>query len=331
MASSTSSSSAHSSMASSTSSSSAHSSVLSRYLMACAAASLSEAVTYPLDLVKVLLQLQNARGQALRGAPAAPLGMSALLRGMAAEGALFAGLPIAVLRQCFNAGTSVGLYPTVRGALLAPGEDKERMPLHKRALAGAATGCLGQALAQPTDVIKTRIQADTRLRAAGLPPRYQGARDALARILAAEGVAGLYTALGSSVWRAGIINAAGIASYDGTKQAAVQWVRGWGGSSGGALAGPRVREHLPSVVAALVCGVVSAVVSCPLDVVKTRMMNSPGRYTGPNDAFVQLVRSEGAASMFKGFLPTYYRQALWNGVFWVTLEAVQRGLGLESI
>jgi solute carrier family 25 uncoupling protein 27 len=55
------------------------------------------------------------------------------------------------------------------------------------------------------------------------------------------------------------------------------------------------------------------------------------RYRGPNDCLVQLVRSEGAASMWKGFLPTYYRQALWNGAFWVSLEAAQRWLGLESI
>jgi solute carrier family 25 uncoupling protein 27 len=306
------------------------------YLLACCAATISETVTYPLDLVKVLLQLQNERGQSLlQGAAAAaappaaagtgtgaaprpppPLqSMTALLRGMARNGALFSGLSISILRQCLNAGVSVGLYPTLRAALLAPGEDKERMPLYKRALAGAATGCIGQALAQPTDVVKVRVQADTRLRAAGLAPRYAGVGDAFARIVAQEGVRGLYTALGSSVWRAGIINSAGIASYDGTKQVVVGWLRE-GGSAALQQRLPRQRaaaaqEHLPSLCAAAVCGVVSTVVSCPLDVVKTRIMNSrPGTYTGPNDCLVQLIRAEGLASMWKGVLPTYYVRCL---------------------
>jgi len=300
--------------------------------------------------MKTLLQLQthDVRGGAAAAASSAPAepprqGMMSLLRSVARQGALFAGLPIAVLRQCINAGTSVGLYPTVRALLLAPGESKESMPLWKRALAGAATGSIGQALAQPADVIKTRLQADTRLRARGLPPRYAGAGDALARILALEGAAGLYSAMGSSVWRAGIINSAGIASYDGTKQAAVLWLRTWearaaegearllGGGGGAARPSAALREFLPSAVAALVCGVVTTVVSTPLDVVKTRIMSNPGRYRGPNDCLLQLVRSEGALSLWKGITPIYYRQAVWNGVFWVSLESLQRALGQETV
>ena len=305
-----------------------------RYLLACVAASVSEAVTYPLDLVKVLLQLQNERGLTAAGAAAPPsrplLGMRAMLHGVLVRDgarALFSGLSVAVLRQCFNAGVSVGLYPSVRGALLAPGESKESAALWKRALAGSITGCVGQALAQPTDVLKVRVQADARLRVAGLPPRYAGVGDALRQTLAKEGVRGLYTALGSSVWRAGIINSAGIASYDGTKQWGVGYVR-----RQGAALHPLAHEHLPAVLAAFVCGGVSTVVSCPLDVVKTRIMNAaPGTYRGPNDCFMQLVRAEGLASMWKGIVPTYQRQALWNGIFWVALENVQRALGHESL
>jgi hypothetical protein len=76
---------------------------------------------------------------------------------------------------------------------------------------------------------------------------------------------------------------------------------------------------------------VSAVVSCPLDVVKTRVINNPTLYRGPNDALAQLVRAEGFSSLWKGLLPTYQRQAVWNFFFWVLLEEAQKRLGLERL
>ncbi len=287
---------------------------LVQYFSASCAATVSESLTYPLDLLKTRLQLQHERG--VRPADGgAPRRMTALLRHVVAtEGprALFAGCTIAIVRQWVNAGVSVGLYPSVRAALLGDGEDAASAPLWKRAAAGAVTGVVAQALAQPTDIVKVRLQADGRLRAAGGVPRYAGVADAFAGIVRAEGVRGLYVALGSSVWRAGILNAVGIASYDHTKQWATRAVGG---------------DVAPQAIAAGVCGVISAVISCPLDVVKTRVINSPTLYAGPNDALMQLVRKEGVLALFKGLLPTYQRQAVWNGVFWLLLEEFQKATG----
>lgn len=304
------------------------------WVLACGASMVSESVTYPLDHLKTRLQLQNELGRTLTGAAATapPSTMTSILKGILKKegvGALFSGLSIAVTRQFFNAGISVGLYPVLRARILGEGETKETMSLYKRAACGAITGCIGQSVAQPLDVIKTRVQADGRLRAAGLKPRYNGVGDCFSRILAEEGVRGFYTALSSSVWRAGIINAAGIASYDGTKQWTVVALRERGGAG---YFSPLVMEHAPSIYAAFVCGLVSTVVSCPLDVVKTRIINaSPGTYKNPGDCFMQLVRKEGVASMWKGVVPTYQRQALWNGIFWVMLENIQRVAGLERL
>jgi len=275
----------------------------------------AEAITYPLDLLKTRLQLQGS------SAAAAPLSLSGMASSVVrTEGmkALFAGMSVALLRQLFNAGISVALYPSVRAALLGPAESSEAAPLWKRAAAGAATGCIGQLLAQPTDVIKVRVQADGRARAAGLQPRYKGSLDAARSILAAEGLRGFYASTYASVWRAAIIQAAGISSYDHTKQWATQLV----GSSEG---------YAPQVVAALVCGVISAAVSCPLDIVKTRVINEPSRYKGPNDCLMQLIRKEGFFSMWKGFLPTYQRQALFNFAFWVGLEESQKLTGSKRL
>ena len=294
---------------------------LASWATASVVASLSEVCTYPLDLLKTRLQLQNelvstsAAGRA--AAPTLSL-TSTARRVIETEGfrALFRGCSIAIVRQWINAGVSVSLYPTVRALLLRGGEDSTTAPLWKRTAAGAVTGVIAQALAQPADVVKVRLQADGRLRLSGGQPRYAGVAHAFREVVRTEGVRGLYVAMGSSVWRAGIISAVGFSSYDHTKQSAVRAL------------GDTLTAH---TLAALVCGVVTAVVSCPLDVVKTRVINNPTLYKGPNDAFAQLIKSEGFLSMFKGLLPTYQRQAVWNGVFWICFEQLQKLTGGERI
>jgi solute carrier family 25 uncoupling protein 27 len=294
--------------------------VIGAYLTACFAATVSETVTYPLDLLKTRLQLQNERGRALGGGAAGvPLTLTQMTRKVVAtEGvrSLFAGLSVAVARQWLNAGVSVVFYSYIRRAMLADGEDGMNAPLWKRAAAGAISGCIAQALAQPADIVKVRLQADGRLRASGGVPRYNGAAHAFREIVRVEGWRGLYVAFGSSVWRAAIIQSAGIASYDHTKQWATEAVGG---------------NYAPQTIASFVTGVVSAVVSAPLDIVKTRIINTPERYKGPNDALMSILRTEGAASMWKGLLPTYQRQALWNGIFWMMLEEGQRIMGQERL
>ena len=294
---------------------------LASWATASIVATVSEFVTYPLDLLKTRLQLQNELviKSALGRAAVPTLSLTSTARRVIeTEGfrSLFRGCSIAIVRQWINAGVSVSLYPSVRALLLRGTEDNTTAPLWKRTAAGAITGVIAQALAQPTDVVKVRLQADGRLRLSGGKPRYTGVVHAFREVIKTEGVRGLYVAMGSSVWRAGIISAVGFSSYDHTKQMAVRSL------------GDTLTAH---TIAALVCGVVTAVVSCPLDVVKTRVINNPTLYKGPNDAFLRLVKNEGFLSMFKGLLPTYQRQAVWNGVFWICFEQLQKLTGGERI
>jgi hypothetical protein len=90
----------------------------------------------------------------------------------------------------------------------------------------------------------------------------QGTLDAFSRIWREEGVAGYYRGLAPSIQRAAVINGAGIASYDHTKQVLISML----GTEEGLTA---------KVLGSLVSGFVSALVSSPFDVVKTRLMNQP--------------------------------------------------------
>ncbi len=111
-------------------------------------------------------------------------------------------------------------------------------------------------------MVKVRLQADGRLKALGQSPRYKGTLDAFGKIAKEEGIKGFYRGIAPSVQRAAVINGCGIASYDHTKQVVLK------------LTGQT--EGLVSQVAgSLVSGLISALVSTPFDVVKTRIMNQP--------------------------------------------------------
>lgn len=61
-----------------------------------------------------------------------------------------------------------------------------------RLLAGCTTGAMAVTLAQPTDVVKVRFQAQVHLPKSGVTKRYNGTMDAYRTIARVEGIRGLW-------------------------------------------------------------------------------------------------------------------------------------------
>lgn len=79
--------------------------------------------------------------------------------------------------------------------------------------------------------------------------------------------------------------------------------------------------HLSAAVAAGLCATLAA---SPVDVVKTRFMNSaPGEYKGAVDVAVRMFVNEGPMAFYKGFVPSFTRLVSWNIVLWVTYEQIK--------
>ena len=176
----------------------------------------------------------------------------------------------------------------IRTVVIGSGVDAKDAPLWKRIAAGALSGSLGQIAANPFDVGKVRLQADGRLKALGQPPRYASTLSALVRIPREEGFATFYRGLGPSVGRAAVINGCGIASYDQSKVLVARFTG-------------RTQGLVPQVLGSLVSGLVSALVSTPFDVIKTRMMNQgsggAALYTSALDCVVKTARAEGVLGL----------------------------------
>ncbi|XP_064361322.1 dicarboxylate carrier SLC25A8-like isoform X1 [Dromaius novaehollandiae] len=274
-----------------------------------AAACVADLVTFPLDTAKVRLQIQ---GEAGGSAPAARykgvFGTMATMVKTEGPGSLYSGLVAGLQRQLGFASVRIGLYDSVKQFYT---RGSEHAGLGSRLLAGCTTGAMAVAVAQPTDVVKVRFQAQARARG---PRRYQGTVDAYKTIAREEGVRGLWKGTAPNAARNAVVNCAELVTYDLVKEAL--------------LASHLMTDNLPChFVAAFGAGFCATLVASPVDVVKTRYMNSvPGQYGSAGCCALVMLRREGPAAFYKGFTPSFLRLGSWNVVMFVTYEQLKRAL-----
>ena len=177
-----------------------------------------------------------------------------------------------------------------------------------RIVSGCATGTMAILSAQPTDVVKIRMQAE--VRNAGEKPRYSGVFNAYSTIAREEGFRkGLYKGTGPNIARTAIINVGEIVVYDAVKDALIS----------SKLMSDSIPCHFVSAVAA---GFAATLVASPVDVIKTRFMNhaNDGRYRGAMHCAVDTFKNEGFFAFYKGFNASFTRLVAWNIVLWITYE-----------
>jgi len=177
------------------------------------------------------------------------------------------------MREFIYAGLRLGLYDRIKIFL---GEDKNRVipfPLWKKLIAGSLSGSIGAAIATPVDLIKVRMQADS----SSTTPVYKNTLHAFQEIINKEGFFGLFKGMFPTVSRAAFISAAMTPTYDHTKYLLLKY--NW-------LDKDDYKAH---ICGALIAGFVMTVVSSPIDVVKTRIMNQQvGTYKNSWDCFVKV-------------------------------------------
>lgn len=133
-------------------------------------------------------------------------------------GALWKGIEPGLHRQCVFGGLRIGLYEPVRDWYMkqAGAKPGDTPGVGVKILAGLTTGAFGITVANPTDLVKVRMQAEGKL-PPGTPRKYPSAMAAYGIILRQEGLTGLWTGWAPNVARNSIINASEMASYDQIK------------------------------------------------------------------------------------------------------------------
>lgn len=320
-----------------------------KLLTAGTAACIADFVTFPLDTAKVRLQIQGEGRQLVAALATSPstvqivraevttnayhglVGTIATIARQEGFRSLYNGLSAGLQRQMCFASVRLGLYDTVKEAyarLLVPqgpkidGVADERsknlgvgaLGVATRVAAGITTGGLAVLLAQPTDVVKVRFQAQKRAQngpKTSSSIRYSSTLQAYKTIAKEEGIRGLWKGTFPNVSRNAIVNVSEIVCYDIIKETILHYH----------LMTDNIPCHFTSAVIAGFCTTVAA---SPVDVVKTRYMNSPkGQYKGAIDCAVRMLVQEGPNAFYKGFTPSFARLVSWNIVMWLTYEQMK--------
>ncbi|XP_017262124.1 mitochondrial brown fat uncoupling protein 1 [Kryptolebias marmoratus] len=274
-----------------------------------AAACVADIVTFPLDTAKVRLQIQGEKkaveGIRYRGVFGT---ISTMIR---TEGpkSLYNGLVAGLQRQVCFASIRIGLYDNVKN-FYTGGKDNPGVLI--RILAGCTTGAMAVSFAQPTDVVKVRFQAQMNLN--GMARRYNGTMQAYRHIFLNEGMRGLWKGTLPNITRNALVNCTELVTYDLIKEAILRH--------------KLMSDNLPChFVSAFGAGFVTTVIASPVDVVKTRYMNSPpGQYKSAINCAWTMLTKEGPTAFYKGFVPSFLRLGSWNVVMFVSFEQIKRAM-----
>ncbi|KFQ17895.1 Kidney mitochondrial carrier protein 1, partial [Merops nubicus] len=202
----------------------------------------------------------------------------------------------AMLRQASYGTIKIGTYQSLKRMFVEHPEDETLMI---NVLCGILSGVISSSIANPTDVLKIRMQAQGSVIQGGMMGNFM-------QIYQKEGTKGLWKAISLTAQRAAIVVGVELPVYDLAKKHIIM--------SG--FLGDTVYTHFLS---SFTCGLAGALASNPIDVVRTRMMNQGSQqnggysnYKGTLDCLLQTWKNEGFFALYKGFWPNWLRLGPWN-------------------
>jgi hypothetical protein len=210
--------------------------------------------------------------------------------------ALYKGLSASLLRQATYTTSRFGFYLKLKDIFET---NSGPMPWYQKLPASMLAGAGGALVGSPADVVLVRMQADGKA-----PPElrvnYKNAFDGLAKLAKTEGIMSWWKGCGPNVYRAALMSAGQLASYDQAKQLL--------------LTTPYFKDNtFTHFTASLLAAFVATVLCNPLDVIKTRIMNQKKGehgmvvYKGSFDCAAQILKTEGPMGFYKGFVPFFAR------------------------
>ncbi|KAL2901402.1 Mitochondrial carnitine/acylcarnitine carrier-like protein [Bienertia sinuspersici] len=169
----------------------------------------------PTELIKCRLQAQGTLAGAGTAAVAVkyggPLDVAKHVLSEAGTRGLFKGLVPTLAREVPGNAAMFGVYEAVK-QFIAGGQDTSKLGRGSCILAGGIGGACFWGAVYPTDVVKSVIQIDDYK-----APRYSGSINAFKKIVATEGVKGLYKGFGPAMGRSVPANAACFLAYEMTR------------------------------------------------------------------------------------------------------------------
>ncbi|KAI1373511.1 mitochondrial 2-oxodicarboxylate carrier 1 [Hypoxylon crocopeplum] len=273
-----------------------------------AVAGISEILTmYPLDVVKTRVQLQTGKGT---GADSYTGMVDCFQKIVRNEGfsRLYRGITAPILMEAPKRATKFAANDEW-GKFWRKTFGAEKMNQSLSILTGASAGATESFVVVPFELVKIRLQDKA---SAG---KYTGMIDVVAKTIKNEGVLAMYNGLESTLWRHILWNAGYFGCIFQVKELLPK-------------ANTKKGEILNGLISGSVGGTVGTILNTPMDVVKSRIQNSPKvagqipKYNWAWGACATVMKEEGFGALYKGFLPKVLRLGPGGGILLVVFTGM---------
>ncbi|BHF65472.1 hypothetical protein SprV_0200848300 [Sparganum proliferum] len=276
----------------------------------------STVALHPLDLAKVRLQVNEGTG-VITARPRSTRLIGTLSEVYKARG--FLGLYQGITPNLLGSASAWGLYFFIYGAIKNHAQEGDpSRKLSKVEYLGYAylSGCLVLSVTNPIWVVKTRmcLQYET-LDKPRVPTLTTWGN--LVSIWRLEGMKGMYRGM--------------VPGLLGVSNGAIQFLlyEEMRNFYNGTYFQRRIDTHLSSIeylTIATLSKAVAVAVTCPYQVVRSRLQEQYRRYTGIIDVISTLWRYEGILGFYKGLLPSILRTAPACGITFLVYENLNKWL-----
>eukprot|EP01062_Namystynia_karyoxenos_P047612 TRINITY_DN359_c0_g1_i3.p2 TRINITY_DN359_c0_g1~~TRINITY_DN359_c0_g1_i3.p2 ORF type:complete len:297 (+),score=94.78 TRINITY_DN359_c0_g1_i3:92-982(+) len=279
------------------------------------AAMTASTITHPADFLKVRMMI-HGEGSTARG-PGIGI-VSDIYRSEGFRRGFFRGVTATWLRQALFSTSRFGVNDLMQSRL-SGGRGAKELGVGAKVVSAGVAGSVAASISCPADLVLVRMQADGRLPKAE-QRGYRNVFDGLRRIVADEGVSQLYRGMRPLVMRGCLVTAGQFTTYDVAKRSLLRW-----GMRDG------IKTHL---MASTLAGTVSTLIVQPIDLIKSRMMQSRAvplhaattlkTYTSNWDCVRQTWQFEGVRGFYKGIGATFMRQCPQVVLMWVIFEQYKK-------
>ncbi|NXU43421.1 DIC protein, partial [Drymodes brunneopygia] len=223
--------------------------------------------------------------------------------------ALYNGLSASLCRQMTYSLTRFGIYETAKNRLGQGGQGPP--PFYQKVLLGAAGGEPGSGALGPGSLRMGEL-----LTQLFFGHRFHWRRTVLIQIyLSAEGLKKLFSGASLASGRGALVTVGQLSCYDQAKQLVL---------STGLLSDNVFTHFLSSFIA----GGCATFLCQPLDVLKTRLMNSHGEYRGVAHCAMETAKL-GPLAFYKGFVPAAVRLIPQTVLTFLFLEQLRKYFGIK--
>ncbi|XP_040576977.2 LOW QUALITY PROTEIN: uncharacterized protein [Lepeophtheirus salmonis] len=273
------------------------------YLSSVCSASVAEILVYPLDITKTRLQASPTRNIGFLQI------VTHLTQSKGGFPSLYYGLSPALYRHAFYTGVAVRTYEYFRAKHIESGHS---LQLHNRMTFAFISGGIAQFIANPFDLAKIQLQTSED-RPIGIISIWIGT-------VRNHGLGRTWRGSLPNVQRGALVCLGDITTYDQAKRLIVKHTS------------LTEDNFVTFTTCSFISGLVATILSCPADVIKTRLMcnRNWSTYTGVFDCATKIIQQEGISSLYKGFYPCWFRLGPWSMIFWATYERLRNISGSSA-